>query len=203
MAIDDDAQLMARFVRTRDRRVFTVLFEKYERQMLAHVHRFVRDSALADELVQEVFIRVYTTKRYQPEHRFRTWLYRVATNVCLNELRRSHHGKIHDSIEAAAEGEMHNVHELQSPLAAPDATLEGEELAARVSAALNKLPPKQRAAFLMIRQDGLSHEEIAKALDTSVSAVKSLIHRALESLRREVEKVLEPDLSKPQKKVLP
>lgn len=184
MALDDDAQTMARFVGTRDRRLFTMLFEKYERPMFAHVLRFVRNRATAEELTQEVFVRVYTTKRYLPEHPFRAWIYRVATNVCLNELRRGRHGAIHEPLSPE---EPQSGRELASPEAGPEGALEGERLAARVSARLERLPPKQRAAFLMVRHDGLSHEEIARALDTSVSAVKSLVHRALDALRREVE----------------
>lgn len=190
MAIDEDAQRMVRFVRTRDRKVFEMLFEKYERPILAHVRRFVANSAVAEELVQEVFLRVYTTKQYRAEYKFRTWLYRVATNVCLNELRRPHHGKAHDSLDAS---DTHQP-ELPSLEAAPDARFEGQELAARVTSALERLPPKQRAAFLMVRHDGMSHEEIASALETSVSAVKSLVHRALEALRREVETATNPKL---------
>lgn len=192
-AIDDDARLMARFVQTRDRRVFTMLFEKYERAMLGHVRRFVKDPSIAEELVQEVFVRVYTTKRYTPDHRFQTWLYRVATNVCLNELRRGRYNRAHDSLDQALD-DGHRA-ELPSPEADPQASFEGEQLAQRVAAALDRLPPKQRAAFLMVRHDGLSHEEIATALETSVSAVKSLVHRALEALRREVESALEAEPS--------
>ncbi|MEL6184414.1 MAG: RNA polymerase sigma factor [Myxococcota bacterium] len=186
MALDDDAETMARFVGTRDRRLFTMLFEKYERPMFAHVLRFVRNRATAEELTQEVFVRVYTTKRYRPEHPFRAWIYRVATNVCLNELRRGRHGAIHESLDATPD-EASPGRELPSTEAGPDDALAGERLAARVSDRLDRLPPKQRAAFLMVRHDGLTHEEIATALDTSVSAVKSLVHRALDALRREVE----------------
>src|SRR5687768_4469470 len=88
---DEDALRMERFVRTRNRRVFEVLFQKYKRPMLSHALRFVRDPARAEELTQEVFIRVYTTKKYEPTTRFKTWLYKVATNVCLNELRKAEH----------------------------------------------------------------------------------------------------------------
>ena len=188
MEADEDATLMAEFVRTRDRRVFTRLFERYERPIYAHARRFVADPALAEELVQETFVRVYTTKRYEARHRFRTWLYRVATNVCLNELRRGHHGAPHEEADERP---------LASPHADPEASLEGKRLAEAVQASLERLPPKQRAAFLMVRHDGMSHDEIAVALDTSVSAVKSLVHRALETLRRDVETArdLEPRLA--------
>jgi RNA polymerase sigma-70 factor (ECF subfamily) len=195
---DEDAELMAKFVKTRDRQVFTTLFDRYERPMLAHARRFVKDPALAEELVQEIFVKVYTTKRYRPDHRFRTWLYRVATNVCLNELRRPHHGQRHDSLDASPEDGP--APELPGAEPDPQQDLEGRELAARVAAALDRLPAKQRAAFLMVRHDGLSHDEIAEALETSVSAVKSLVHRALETLRREVEAALETE---PRERALP
>lgn len=154
--------------------------------MFAHVRRFVSDTALAEELTQEVFVRVYTTKSYTPEQSFKAWLYRVATNVCLNELRRARHGAVHESL-----GDDDGApRELPSVDALPDEKLAGDELARRVRGRLDALPSKQRAAFLMVRQDGLSHEEIAEALDTSVSAVKSLVHRALDALRREVQQAM-------------
>ncbi len=180
---DDDAALMAKFVETRDRQVFAVLFQRYERKMINHARRFVRDPARAEELAQDVFIRVYTTKRYEPTTKFSTWLYRVATNLCLNELRRPEHQQRLASLDAANPDERAN--ELPSPAADPEAAAHGQQLAQRLTAAMARLPAKQRAAFLMARQDHMSHEEIAAALETSVSAVKSLIHRALEALRRE------------------
>ena len=183
VVIDDDAALMARFVKTRDRQVFAVLFQRYEQRMINHARRFVRDPARAEELAQDVFVRVYTTKRYEPQTKFSTWLYRVATNVCLNELRRPEHQQQVASLDAP--GGDDRPRELPSQAADPEATAHGQQLAHRLSAAMAKLPPKQRAAFMMARQDHMSHEEIAAALETSVSAVKSLIHRALESLRRE------------------
>ena len=187
MESDDDADLMARFVKTRDRQVFAVLFQRYERKMINHARRFVRDPARAEELAQDVFVRVYTTKRYEPQTKFSTWLYRVATNVCLNELRRPEHQQLVASIDASAEG---SVPELSAPNADPETAARTQQLASRLSAAMARLPPKQRAAFLMARQDQMTHEEIADALETSVSAVKSLIHRALEALRREALSVM-------------
>lgn len=183
MEPDDDAALMAEFVATRDRRRFEVLFSRHERAVLAHVRRFVRNQARAEELTQDVFVRVYTTKRYTPDTRFKTWLYRVATNVALNELRRPEHKQRLESMDAKAAGAPGSAEAMATESPSPDATVAGDQLAAQLSAALDALPPKQRAAFLMARQDALSHQEIADALSTSVSAVKSLIHRALETLR--------------------
>lgn len=180
---DADAALMADFVRTRDRRLFEMLFSRHERGVLAHVRRFVRNPARAEELTQDVFVRVYTTKKYTPDTRFKTWLLRVATNVALNELRRPEHKQRLESMDAKEVGAPGSAEALANPAPRPDAAVAGDQLAAQLTRALDALPAKQRAAFLMARQDALSHQEIADALSTSVSAVKSLIHRALESLR--------------------
>ena len=177
---DEEAAMMARFVETRDRRVFEVLFQRYKRPMVAHARRFVRSDAKAEELAQDVFVRVYTTKRYAPDAKFKTWLYRVATNLCLNELRRPEYGQRLEALDDDPRELPASSH------TAPDVVLSGAELSACVARTLERLPPKQRAAFLMARQDDLSHEQIAEALETSVSAVKSLMHRALEALRHDV-----------------
>lgn len=181
--VDDDASLMARFVESRDRRMFDRLFQRYRRQMVAYAARYVRDRARAEELAQEIFVRVYTTKNYQPDATFKTWLYRVATNVCLNEIRRPEHKQSMETLEAPSDEAP--ARQLASPDASPEVQLAGRQLAKRLEKVLSALPEKQRAAFLMARYESMSHEEIASALTTTVPAVKSLIHRALETLRRE------------------
>lgn len=181
---DPDAALMAAFVQTRDRRMFEQLFQKYRRPMLRHALRFVNDRARAEELTQEIFIRIYTTKAYEPDARFKTWVYRVATNLCLNEIRRP------DAVGEAfdlTEDEGAKTIRVPAPMqTTPEDEAMGRQLAARLEAALDALPANQRAAFAMARQDGMTHEEIADILSTSVPAVKSLVHRALEALRKEV-----------------
>lgn len=178
---DADARLMAAFVATRDRRMFQTLFDKHHRAIVAFVARTVRNAARAEELTQDVFVRVYTTKSYTPDAPFRTWLYRVAANVCLNEIRRPERRRTFVALDQEdAEGRPR---ELPAPDGDPSAKLEERQLADRLERALAALPEKQRLAFLMVRYEGLTHEEIARALDTSVSAVKSLVHRALEALR--------------------
>lgn len=173
---DEEGAWMAEFVRTRERALFERLFRRYRARMVAHARRYVPEPSRAEELAQDVFIRVYTSKRYQPDRPFRAWIYRVATNVCLNELRRGEHAVT--AVELNAEQLVGSER--------PDADLEGRDLSRRLSARLASLPDKQRAAFVLARFEGLSHDEIAAALDTSVSATKSLIHRALEALRAEL-----------------
>jgi RNA polymerase sigma-70 factor (ECF subfamily) len=178
-AADEEGAWMAEFVRTRDRALFDRLYRRYRDRMVAHARRYVRDVSRAEEMAQDVFIRVYTSKRYVPDRPFKAWLYRVATNVCLNELRRGDNAVIKVPID-------------DLPLTgseSPAADAEGKELQARLESRLAALPDKQRAAFVLARFEGLSHDEIATALETSVSATKSLIHRALEALRAEVRAV--------------
>ena len=96
---DHDAQLMARFVKTRDRKVFEELYQRHRNAIVAYSGRYMRNGARAEEMAQEVFVRVYRTKRYEPNARFKTWLYRVATNVCLNEVRKLEHQQRIDSLD--------------------------------------------------------------------------------------------------------
>lgn len=174
--IDQEGAWMAEFVRTRDRALFDRLYRRYRERMVAYARRYVKDPGRSEELAQEVFIRVYRTRSYRPEAPFKSWLYRVATNLCLNELRRPENGQVQRRLDE----DVLDTHP------DPEARALGSELSRRLQDTLERLPPKQRAAFVMARFEGLSHEQIAGALGTSVSATKSLIHRALEALRAEV-----------------
>lgn len=181
---DEDAQVMAQFVASRDRQLFDRLFQRYRRPMVTYAQRFVRHPARAEELAQEVFVRVYTTKRYAPNTRFKTWLYTVATNVCLNEVRRFEHRVEFSSLDHATHGPDLR----DSSAATPESHAQAHELGRQIERALAALPDNQRTALELVRQEGLSHDEVADVLSVSVPAVKSLVHRALETLRREVQR---------------
>jgi RNA polymerase sigma-70 factor (ECF subfamily) len=175
MAPDPDAALLLAFQRG-DAAAFRTLFERHARAMVAYCHRYVRDPARAEELAQDVFVKLHQAAgRYHPSAKFRTFLYRIATNHCLNELRRGEY-----AARAAPEGEdgPADPDTLPSGQAGPEATAEGRALEGAVSALLDRLPENQRTAFVLARFEGLSYEEIAEVLDTTVSAVKSLVHRA-------------------------
>ena len=141
----------------------------------------MKDAARAEELAQDVFVKLYrAAHRYTPGARFKTFLYRVATNHCLNELRRGEYaarqaapGARHDEPEAAPDLDA-----LPSGAPSPQQALEAARLADAVAALLEGLPEKQRVALVLCRFEGLSYEEIAETLETTVSAVKSLVHRA-------------------------
>ena len=175
MGPDPDAALMLAFQQG-DEGAFRTLYERYARPMFAFCHHLVRDAARAEELAQDVFVNLYRARdRYQPKARFRTFLDRVASNHCLNELRRplppSRRAEGRD--EAAWDPDT-----LPSGAAGPEELARGKALESAVRDLLARLPEKQRAALVLRRFEGLSYEEIAQVLDTTVSAVKSLVHRA-------------------------
>jgi RNA polymerase sigma-70 factor (ECF subfamily) len=174
MSQDPDADLLIAFQRG-DEAAFRLLYERNARAMIAFCHRFVRDAARAEELAQDVFVKLYRmAARYRPDARFKTFLYRVATNHCLNEVRRGEY-----AARAASDRDQPvDVDTLESGRATPHDEAVGRSLEQAVVALLGSLPEKQRAAFVLCRFEAMSYEEIAETLETSVSAVKSLIHRA-------------------------
>jgi RNA polymerase sigma-70 factor (ECF subfamily) len=175
MAPDPDAALMLAF-QGGDHAAFRFLFEKYGRAMVAFCHRFVRDSARAEDLAQDVFLKLHASAgAYRPTARFKTYLYRIATNHCLNELRRGEYAAAR-SRERDPEGD--DLDQLPGGEATPEQHATAAALGRAVERLLASLPDKQRAAFVLCRFEGLSYEEIGEALGTSVSAVKSLVHRA-------------------------
>jgi RNA polymerase sigma-70 factor (ECF subfamily) len=175
MSQDTDAALLLRFQRG-DQAAFRLLYERNARAMVAYCHRFVRDAARAEELAQDVFVKLYrVAARYRPDARFKTFLYRVATNHCLNEVRR---GEYAARAAARRDGERTDLDSLASGRASPHDEAVGRSLEQAVVALLGSLPEKQRAAFVLCRFEGMSYEEIAETLETTVSAVKSLVHRA-------------------------
>ena len=176
MSQDDDAALLLAFQRG-DEAAFRLLYERNARAMIAFCHRFVRDAARAEELAQDVFVKLYrSAHRYQPSARFKTFLYRVATNHCLNEVRRAEF-TARSSSRAGGEPAP-DLDALPSGAADPHQEAVARSLEQAVLALLGSLPEKQRAAFVLCRFEGMSYEEIAETLETSESAVKSLIHRA-------------------------
>jgi len=179
-APDEDAVLMLAFC-AGDRTAFDALFRRWAAPLLRFLERMLRDAAAAEELVQEVFLRVHGAReRYQPEARFSTWLYRIATNLALNELRRPRRRATHTSVDAP-EGP-----ELAGDAPAPESSLDARRLAARVERELDRLPERQRAALCLSAVEGLSYAEVAAALEISECAVKALVHRARAALLTQI-----------------
>jgi RNA polymerase sigma-70 factor (ECF subfamily) len=188
---DPDAALMLR-VKQGDSGAFAGLVDKYKQPVLNLAFRMLRDSTEAEDLAQSVFVQVYkSAHRYEVSSKFSTWLFTIARNLCLNEIRRrSRHPA--DSLDTP-----HPEHEDQ-PLqqvedrktSSPPENLLRQELESKIEEALQQLPENQRLAVLLCRQEELSYEDIARVLNCSLSATKSLIHRGRETLKQKLKPYL-------------
>src|SRR5512140_410537 len=143
MASDPDAALMVAF-QGGDESAFRALFEKYGRAMVSYCHHFVRDGARAEELAQDVFLKLHrSADRYQPTARFKTFLYRIASNHCLNELRRGEYAARRPA-GPADEAEQTDPDSLAGAAASPEDAVLAAALAKDVARFLAQLPEKQR-----------------------------------------------------------
>jgi RNA polymerase sigma-70 factor (ECF subfamily) len=173
---DEDAREMLQ-VAQGDRQAFARLFDRHQASVVRFCRRFVGDAARAEELAQDVFVRLFrSAKSYQPSARFKTFLFRVATNVCLNDLRRP--AAKAEVLEATVKDEGASVFEQQPDGVTPLDALEAKRLEAAVAKAMAAMSERERAAFALCRFEGLAYRDIAQALEATESAVKSLIHRA-------------------------
>ena len=163
---------------------FDVLVAKYRTPVIHFLYRLVHRREPAEDLAQEVFLRVYRARKsYQPKAKFSTWLFRIATNVALNALRdgRMRHER-EQSIDAEA-GVLPLAERLPDGMATAEQALVERERAAEIRRAVEELPEKQRLAVLLHKYQEMDYAEIAEVLDCSESAVKSLLFRAYETLR--------------------
>jgi RNA polymerase sigma-70 factor (ECF subfamily) len=166
-----DHDLMARAAQG-DERAFRVLAERHAGRALGLARRILGNEAMAEDIVQDAFLRVWiNAPRWRPQAQFRTWLYRIVVNLCLNAKRRAG-----DLPLAAAE-------HVADPASAADAQLEARERDRRLAAAVDALPERQRAAIMLTYQEGLGNAEVADVLDTSISGVETLLVRAKRALR--------------------
>jgi len=197
--VRSDVQLMLG-VKQGDEASFELLLQRYRRPLCHFLNRMVRDTAQAEDLAQEVFLRVYRARReYEPSAKFTTWLFRIATNLALNSLRDGRHRQSEISLDAPAEGEDGS----EIPIEVADRTPVAEQqLVERdrvevVRRAISALPEKQRAAVLLHKYQELDYDEIARILGCSVSALKSLLFRAYEALRVELAPLVVPQPREP------
>jgi RNA polymerase sigma-70 factor, ECF subfamily len=169
------------------------LLRRYERPVFTLIYRMVRDRALAEDLAQDTFVKVLgALESYRPEYKFSSWVFKIANNVAIDQLRRREldtlsldgapYARTPDEVEATA---LQAVDRTESPLA----ELESRELGSRIELAIAKLRPEYRSCILLRHVEGRSYEEIAESLDLPLGTVKTYIHRA----RHELREYLEPD----------
>jgi RNA polymerase sigma-70 factor (ECF subfamily) len=189
---DSDADLMLR-VKRGDHAAFETLVEKYKQPVMNFVQRPLRDEAEAEDLAQNVFLQVYKSRaRYERTAKFSTWLFTIARNLCLNEIRRRgrHPADSLDETQVQHEDQPQKQYEDKNVALPVDTLLHGE-LAEKIEEALAALPENQRSALLLCRQEELSYEEIAEILGCSLPATKSLIHRGRETLKEKLKPYLQ------------
>jgi len=182
---DSDVALMLR-VRDGDTDAFRELVKRHQRAVINTIHRAIGDAWEAEDLAQRVFLQVYrSAKRYQPTAKFTTWLFTITRNTILNEhRRRSRHAA--ESLEALENPSDPESASWQAPdKSTPDPAQEvvERELKEKIMEAIRELPEAQRTAVILCRYEGLAYEEIAQVLGCSVSATKSLLHRARLTLK--------------------
>jgi RNA polymerase sigma-70 factor (ECF subfamily) len=188
---DPDAALMLR-VKRGDLRAFEELVAKYRQPVANLIFRMVGDAAETEDLAQNAFIQAYkSAHRYRVEAKFSTWLFTIARNLCLNELRRRsrHPAEPLDAPHPEHEDEPLRQYADVRQSGPGHAALHGE-LHAKIHEALQALPENQRLAIALCREDELSYEDIAEVLGCSLTATKSLIHRGRETLKRRLKAYL-------------
>src|SRR5580698_4934386 len=185
-----DVQLMLD-VKAGDESSFDFLLQRYRSPLVNFLYRMVRDTGTAEDLAQEVFLRVYRArKQYTPSAKFTTWLFRIATNLALNSVRDNRYQRMEVSLDAPVTMDAEDGDEKPLDIAEKHPNIEQhlveETRKKMIRHAIEKLPEKQRAAVLLHKYQELDYGDIAKILECSESALKSLLFRAYESLRVEL-----------------
>ncbi len=185
-----DEELLARIARS-DERAFEILVRRHRGRILNLIYRSLGDRSQAEDVAQEVFLRVWRAARdFEPKAKFTTWIYRITVNPCLDTVKSAHYRQsfvpLDDGAEQPDEADRTGGFD---GVRSPEELLLAEEEARRIFAALQSLPANQRLAVVLKKFDGLSYEEISRVLGCSQSAVESLLVRARRTLR---DKLLPP-----------
>jgi len=183
----NETELVLKF-KNGDKSAFRELVEKYQGSVINTCFRFLRNKEEAEEVAQEVFLKVYLSARsYQPKAKFSTWLFKIVVNLCLNKLR----DKKKSSLRKIDDSFYHNQIQMENDFPAPaesqpDKSYEREELKKIIKEAIDSLPENQRAAIILNKYEGFSYQDMAKMLDCSVSAIEARLFRAKENLRKKL-----------------
>jgi RNA polymerase sigma-70 factor (ECF subfamily) len=180
-ALDYDAELMLR-VKDGDGASFGVLLDKHRSSVVHFLYRMVQNHAIAEELAQDVFLRVYRSRStYEPTAKFTTWLFRIATHLALNALRDGKNERLQERLDDDSSDMP--VRQVSDRRPSIEQSMVYRARLDEVRRAIKTLPEKQRAAVLMHKYEEMEYSQIATVLSCSESAVKSLLFRAYETLR--------------------
>lgn len=170
-----------------DEEAFRIIFNDNQKKVINACYRLVNDIDTAEDLTQEVFIKVYSSiSQFRGESQLSTWIYRIAITKSLDHLRAQKRKKRMSILKYLSVDEEHQI-DIEAPKdQQPDALIDNSERMKALNNAMNKLPENQRVAFSLSKYDELSSKEIAEVLSTSISAVESLIHRAKKNLEKKL-----------------
>ena len=189
---ETDAEIMLR-VKAGDQTAFDYLVQKYRRPLVSFMYRMARNAAAAEDLAQEVFLRVYRSRQtYEASAKFTTWLYRIATNLAVNHARDTRHERpeVQVSLDEPASDDSSATFELPDEgMTAEQAMVRRERLLA-IRSKVEALPEQQRLAVIMHKYQQMDYKQIADVLKKSESATKSLLFRAYETLREQLKEFL-------------
>jgi RNA polymerase sigma-70 factor (ECF subfamily) len=188
----DDAQLMLRAAQG-DEGCFNELVAKYHRPLIHFLFRMVHNQAVAEELAQEVFLRVYRAREsYRAEARFSTWLYRIATNLGVNHARDTRHERAAQTVYLdEPDAETGTTPEVADSTPSVEQRLVRDERMALIRQQVMALPERQRMAVLMHKYQAMDYKQIGEVLKLSESATKSLLFRAYQTLREKLKDFVE------------
>lgn len=169
-----------------DMSAFELLVRRHQEPLINYIHRLINDYHRAEDLAQETFLRIFqNASRYQPTASFKSWMYTIATNLSRNEVRnrtRRHTYSLEDLVEEGAD--IHETSLMEDTRYLPDVLAEKNERKQLVRKALAQLPENQRLALTLVTYQDLRYEEVAEILGTSEGAVKALIHRARQRMKK-------------------
>lgn len=180
-ALESDAQLMLR-VKRGEEECLGALLMTYRAPIIRYLYRMVQDQSAAEELAQDVFLRVYRSRaNYEATAKFSSWLYRIATNLALNWLRHRRYEGNHESLDTVLSDRPRR--QIRDRRPTIDRVMVDEAGLDEIRNAVAELPARQRAVVLMHKYEQMEYAEIARALNCSVPTVKSLMFRAYSELR--------------------
>jgi RNA polymerase sigma-70 factor, ECF subfamily len=181
-----DQDLVAR-ARQGSEKAYRELLDRYQRPVFSIVYRMIRDRERAEDLAQETFVRVFNhIDRYDPRFKFSSWIFKIATNLTIDSIRRKEVEtvSIDGSRNAVTDEQIESTRiALPSPDENPEELLEAKQLGAEIEEAIGRLRPEYRAAILLRHVEGREYQEIADILSLPLGTVKTYIHRGRNELR--------------------
>ncbi|HEX2333325.1 MAG TPA: RNA polymerase sigma factor RpoE [Burkholderiales bacterium] len=188
---DIDRQLVARAQRG-DKQAFELLVEKYQRKLARLLSRFIRDPAEVEDVTQEAFIKAYRAlPAFRGDSAFYTWLYRIGINTAKNYLMAMGRRAPTSTEVEAEDAEGFEEGEQLRDINTPESVLLSKEIAKTVNATIEQLPEELRTAIQMREIEGMSYEDIAKAMDCPIGTVRSRIFRAREAIAEQLRPLLD------------